>query len=972
LKLVAFPPQAAFLPALAQAWLATAGDPADGVLILPNRRAARAAAGAFLQANQGRPLLLPRIIALGAIDEAGLTLHGALDLPPAVAPLRRQAILANLILARNGANGAPNRLHTAWALAGDLATLLDEADDVELDFSRALENIVPADLASHWQTTLQFLDIVTHAWPLILAEMGMLNPAARQSRLIDAQAQAWATSRPPGKIWLVAREANPALARLARVVAGLAQGTVILPDYDPRLVDEDFEAIVDSHAQSSIARLLGAIGARRADIALWPAPPSNVPAGRAALLSDALLPAAALHRWQSPAAPPDTSQLYRLTARDEAEEATAIAMILRDALEIPGRSAALITPDRGLAKRVAAILVRFGILADDSAGEILGDTPPAILLRLLANAAAAEFAPVPLLALLKHPLTAAGLDPALCRRQARALEIVALRGPRPPPGFDGIKYRLDQQKNRQSEIDFLARLESRLLPITGLPQQIQPAEALRRLIEAAEAIAATADEPGAAELWTGEAGAALCEHLLNIMDALADLPDIDAADLPALTDALLAGGVVRKPRTRDGHPRIAIWGVQEAALQTVDVAVLAGLVEGIWPAAADPGTWLSRPMRKAAGLPAPERQIGLESHDFAGLANRCATVILSAPSRRDRAPAVPARWLTRLDAFLQGTTGAPVPPHPAAAWAQLLDQPITRELRPRPEPRPPAALRPTTLSISDIATLMADPYAIYARKILNLRELNGIDEESDPSQFGDIVHAGLAAFFNTLPDFQAPDTATNLTLALQTAMRVQRPRAALDHWWEARLARIAGWIVEAERERRRAKGVPVAIALEQSADMPVGTNFILKGRADRIEQRRDGSIFIMDYKTGTPPKEKDVESGTAPQLPLEAVMAEAGAFGRDFFAPVTELAFWKLSGRHLKGEDKELFKDKPDNLRAAIDDAAKNLPAMIAKFANPATPYLAKPHPGRRTYKDVYAGISRRGEWGGQGDDDSD
>jgi ATP-dependent helicase/nuclease subunit B len=969
MRLAAFPQSAAFLPALASAWLADGGDAADGILILPNRRAARAAAGAFLEANQGRALLLPRIIAPGAIDEAGLALHEALDLAPAIAPLRRQAMLAKLILARDGAHGAPNRLHSAWALAGDLAGLLDEADEAEIDLATALQNIVPADLASHWQTTLQFLDIITHAWPAILAEMGLVNPGARQGKLFDAQARAWAAAPPQGRVWLVARDAPPALARLARLIAGLPGGCVILPDYDARLPEADWEAVDDSHPQSGIARLLGAIGARWEEIALWPAAPGGVPDGRAALLGNALLPGAALHRWQAPAARPDVSQLHRLEARDEAEEATAIAMILRHALEVPGRSAALVTPDRGLAGRVAAILLRFGILADDSAGEALGDTPPAILLRLLAQAAATEFAPVPLLALLKHPLTAAGLEPALCRRQARALELAALRGPRPPPGFDGIKHRLDQQSNRRAETDFLARLELRLRPLVLPVASVRPDDALRRLIEAAEAIAATSDQPGAAMLWAGEAGAALAEHLVEVMEALADMPEIDPADLPDLIGALLAGHVVRKPRTRDGHPRIAIWGVQEASLQTVDVAVLAGLVEGIWPAAAEPGTWLSRPMRKAAGLPAPEWRIGLEAHDFAGLANRCATVILSAPARRDRAPAVPARWLTRLDAYLTGATGGALPLHPAAAWARMLDRPLARVQRPKPAPRPPAALRPTRLSISDIATLIADPYAIYARKILNLRELDGIDEESDPSQFGDIVHAGLAAFFAALPDFESPDAPDALALALAVAMRAQRPRAALDHWWEARLQRIAGWIVEAERERRLAKGIPVAIALEKNAELHVGAHFTLTGRADRIERRIDGSVFIADYKTGTPPEQKAVEAGSAPQLPLEAVMAEAGGLGPEFQAKVTELAFWKLSGRHVQGEDKELFKDKPDELRAVIDAAAKNLPLLVRKFADPATPYLAKPHPGRGTYKDVYAGVSRRGEWGG---DDGD
>jgi ATP-dependent helicase/nuclease subunit B len=970
MKLAAFPPDAPFLPSLASAWLAAGGDPADGLLILPNRRAARAAAGAFLQANQGRPLLLPRIIALGAIDEAALSLTGGLDLPPAIPPKTRQAVLARLILARNGAGGAPNRLHTAWALAADLAALLDEAAESEIPLRPALEGVVPAELAAHWQTTLQFLEIVTAAWPAILAGMGRLDVATRQAKLFDAQAQAWAANPPVTKTWLVGRNATPALARLARVIAGLPQGLVILPDYDPHLDDASWDALDDSHPQSATARLLAALGARREEILQLPAAASQVPPGRAALLATALLPAATLNLWRNPATP-DTSGLFRLTARDEAEDATAIAMILRDALETPGQTAALITPDRALAARVAAILPRFGVLADDSAGEPLADTPPATLLRLLARAAAAAFAPVPLLALLKHPLTAAGLPPDLCRRNARSLERMALRGQRPPPGFDGIKYCLETRKTpARAELDFLARLETLLKPVTGLPKDIQPADALRALIEAAEALTATAEEPGAARLWAQEAGTALADHLIELLAALEPLPDMPSADLPEFLDAILAGPVVRKPRTRDGHPRVAIWGVQEAALQTVDVAVLAGLVEGIWPAVPDPGPWASRPMRKAAGLPALEQKIGEAAADFHGLCCRCPTVILAAPTRRARAPAVPARWLTRLDALLAGARSQ-LKTHPAAAWVKLLDTPAARELRPKPEPRPAGADRPAKLSISDIATLIADPYAIYAKKILKISPLDDLDEESDASQFGEIVHAGLEKFYARNSDVEAPDAAAELTLCLQLALREERPRAALEHWWEARLARIAAWIIPIERDRRRAHGVPIAIALEAEGLYPVSETFTLTGRADRIESRADGTVFIADYKTGTPPKPKDVESGTYPQLPLEAVMAEGGAFGPGFAHPVTELAFWKLSGRHLEGEEKPLFPDEPDRLRAVIEAAAENLPALIEKFADPATPYLAKPHPERGTYKDVYAGISRRNEWGGQGDYDS-
>ncbi len=947
MNLAAFPPQAPFLPALAAWWL-RAPDP-DGIIILPSRRAAQALAGAFLAHNQGRALLLPRIIATGALDEAALAMAGALDVPPAVAPLARQSMLAKLIMAKDDKMRPP----AAWALAADLAVLLDEADYAEVDLAASLPGLVPAELAHHWQTTLQFLQIVTSVYPGILAAAGKINPAARQMKLFDAQAQAWRDNPPAHKIVLVAREANPALGRLARVVAGLLQGKVLLPGYDFDLSEAAWETLDEAHPQAGIAQLLGQIGARREEIARLDGAGD---ANRPALLSRALLPAACLSDWQS-AAPLDTKGLYRLEAGEEEQNAVAIAMVLRDALEVPGRTAALVTPDRGLAQRVAAALQRFGITADDSAGEALIDTPPAVLLRLLAKAVAEAFAPIALLALLKHPLVAAGLPPELCRAQARTLEVMALRGPRPGQGFDGIKFRL-AQKGDQASRDFLDRLERLLSPL-ALAEMFSPVDGVAALLSVAEALAATAEKAGAEVLWAAEAGTALADLFLQLLDVLGELPEIRVAELPALLDAVLAGPIVRKPRAKDGHPRIAIWGVQEAQLQAVDVVVLGGLVEGVWPAEPDPGPWLSRPMRQAAGLPPAAATIGLLAHDFFSLASVCGEVVLAAPARRERAPTVPARWLTRLEALLAGQQQS-LALHPASAWAVLLDAPTLREVRPKPAPRPPASLRPLQYSISDIGTLLADPYAIYARKILQIFELRPLDEESDATLFGTIVHNGLAEFFAAGPNFATPDAGVLLNVVLQAAMRAERPRAALETWWAARLARIAGWIVAVERERE----APERRALEVSGTWDIG-GFRLIGRADRIERRADGSVMILDYKTTTPPSAKQVEAGSAPQLPLEAVLAEAGCFGPEFAAPVRALAYWRLIGRDAAGEEKPLFARKPDELRAVIDRAREQVPRELAKFAREKTPYLARPHPARKTYRDVYAGISRRAEWEG-------
>ncbi|WP_297371021.1 PD-(D/E)XK nuclease family protein, partial [Acidocella sp.] len=281
-------------------------------------------------------------------------------------------------------------------------------------------------------------------------------------------------------------------------------------------------------------------------------------------------------------------------------------------------------------------------------------------------------------------------------------------------------------------------------------------------------------------------------------------------------------------------------------------------------------------------------------------------------------------------------------------------------------PRPPAAARPRRMSVSDIATLISDPYAVYARKILGLAPLDALDEESDASQFGEIVHAGLKAFFDEGPEVFDGRAADRLAALMEVKLREMRPRAALLAWWRARLARIAGWVVAEEAERRGLLGRPARLAHEVKGSLPVAGGFELVGRADRLERGADGLVRVLDYKTGTVPSQKAVADGSAPQLPLEAVMAEAGAFGEAFGAEVGEICYLRLSGRAAPGEARELMK-KAGELRAVIDAAAQSLPALFAKYGDETTPYLAAPHPARANPYDVYAGVSRRAEWEGEG-----
>jgi ATP-dependent helicase/nuclease subunit B len=982
MNLFFLPPHIPFLDAIAAEWLARAPDPLDaaqGIILLPTRRAARALAEAFLRAGNGRPLLLPRITAFGALDEAPLTMSGALDLPPAVEPHQRLAALTRLILALKGHDGAPRTADRAWMLATELARLMDEAERAEIDLAARLPDAADPAYAAHWTQTLNFLQIVTDVWPKWLADNGLMNPAARQVALLDAQAAAW-TAAPPAHDVLVAGTTAgiAAVARLLRVAANLPTGRVLLPALDRAMSDEAWSAVEDTHPQAGLHRLLDSLGAARDDTRLWPMQPeSSIPPQRFNTLSRALLPAAALRDWQCD--PPSALDgVSRLTPVDQQEEAAAIALVLRDALEVPGATAALVTPDRDLAGRVAAELLRHGVVADDSAGELLVETPPAVFLRLLTHAVAEGLPPVPLLALLKHPLAAAGLSPAACRAAARALEIACLRGPRPEPGLASLQQALVRKRSDPAVYDLLRRLQQCLEPALCIDATIgmAPVEAFAALIDAAERLAATDETPGPHRLWGGEEGDALATMLAAVHMALPMLPPQPRSVLPGLLDAVLQGAVVRSRRGlrgRDGveHPRVFIWGLLEARLQTADVMVLGGLAEGVWPPASDPGPWLSRPMRDKVGLESPEHLVGQAAHDFVSAVCAAPRVVLSCPMRRDRAPAVPARWLTRLEMFLRQDRA--LPEHSAAAWVRVLDQPPIgpRPVR-APRPRPPVALRPRKLSVTEIETWLRDPYAIYAKHVLGLRPLDPLDQATDAADYGSLVHTAMGMFLAEHGNRWPPGAAAHLKRAMARALAEAGLRAALCRWWEPRLERIADWVAEIETERR-ARRRPAIIKAEVSGQWEIkrnGGHFTLTGRADRIESCDDRSFAIVDYKTGTPPSQKDVDAGLAPQLLLEAAMLGAGAFGMELTGPVAELIYWHLTGGFHPGEVRSLFKGDAAAITAGVDAARKELGALIDRYDDPDRCYLSQPYPGRAPRFSDYAQLARVAEWASTGDGD--
>ena len=943
-------------------------------VLLPTRRALRALREAFLRSGDGAPMILPVMRALGDVeaDDLGLEALGQeargagadlLDLPPAIAPLKRRLLLTRLILRAAGAQSPPDAAQAA-RLAEELAHLLDQVQTERLSFT-ALADLVPEDYAAHWQTTLNFLTIVTEHWPAVLQAEACLDPAQRRNLLLEAQAALWRDAPPADAVIAAGSTGSiPATADLLGVVARLPAGAVILPGLDQHMDDASWDVLDPAHPQFGMKQLLARIGIERDAVRPWPSPLSaSVPTGRALVLSAALRPAAAAAGWP-PRVLPSTDALAGLGVIESPgprEEAGAIALLMREALEKPVRTAALVTPDRDLARRVAAELRRWDIDIDDSAGQPLSRTPPGTFLRLTAALAVEQVAPVALLSCLKHPLAAGGLAAPAFRRRVRELEVAVLRGPRPAPGFEGIAAALAEAKGEVPHLlpwlEGLARTFAPFAAAIAKPRA-SPTALISAHAAFAEELAASDDKSGAGRLWAGEAGEMAAQFLAELLEAAPLLPVLHGPSYLAFFETLMRDQVVRPRYGR--HPRLHIWGPLEARLQRADLLILGGLNEGTWPPepAADP--WMSRPMRQAFGLPAPERRIGLAAHDFvqAAVAPR---VVLSRSTRVEGTPTVPSRWLLRLKTYL----AAADQPWPAegsatlAQWCELLDRPGEEIRIVRPAPAPPLAARPRQLSVTQVETWMRDPYAIYARHVLGLKALDPLEADPGAAERGTLIHRALDRFVRETADGLPDDAFERLLAVGEEVFTAERIHPGILAFWWPRFVRIARWFVDVEGVRRAtARPLGSEIRGRMMLEGPAGA-FTLTAMADRLDELADGSLGLIDYKTGALPQKRDVEWGFAPQLPLEAVIAGAGGFGDVAAGPVNELAYWRLSGGEPPGE---MWSPTQDCARLTAE-ARKGLERLIAAFDDPATPYLAIPRPKYAPRYNDYDHLARVAEW---------
>lgn len=996
-KVYSIPAGANFLAELTRTLAQETGlkdDPealADALIYVPNRRSERALGFALHQAAGGKACLLPNIRALGDLetDEPPPSAEAALaDLPPVISPASRIGDLTQLVMRYFEHTGRHMPAIACLAAAKELARLLDQAAlSGEIDWG-ALDSLVPnAQLAKHWQQSLEFLEIISKQWPAHLAESSKMDPYTRRLEAARAMAEHWQSAPPDAPVIIAGSTgATPASRLLMQAALAMPNGLIVLPGLDTDLDSRTLEHVSEtpSHPQFTLTRTLKSLGLRPDQVASWPGliePDQHT--ARRRLIHQALAPAQSTADWTANLASISTHDdpadfvrdalqgLTVIDAADDTQEALLVSVLLRQTLAQNGQTAALVTPDAGLARHVSAMLKRWNIDVAPSAGLPLSQTDAGSLALLIADWMLDPSHPVALMAVLNHP------NCKFQKETIRKLDKFFLRGPRAWQSWTALIARISapehdhphrakiSESDKGEIIDLIDQLSALLnaVPVEA-DRALSGMDWYRHVAELATALA-TSPHP-----WAGDAGSALSTLFRDMAELTAPL----GAQMPALWNELLQGEMqLQTVSTGAIHPNLVIWGPLEARLQTADLIILAGLNEEVWPAQPAADAFLPRVFRQHIGLSDPDERIGLSAHDFAQFAS-APNVILLNSQRRDDKPAIASRWLWRLKTLARGALGdeagaalGPDPDQNPLDWLAQLEEapPLPDGFTAEPQPKPPLATRPDRLSVTRVEQLVRDPYAIYCESVLGLRPLDPLNLPADVRVRGTAVHKALERFEVEIPDGDADALLALLEDELRRGGELDVDLIALRDRRRGVCQEYLTWRLD---NAHALDGAPITEIRGELTLNIGGRPFTLSGTADRMERRADGSVAILDFKTGKPPSEKQVRAGLSPQMPLQGLIARDGGYAELGRARVEALTYLRF-GTQFQVQDlgaaapRAKIEAKP--IADLIAEAEADLIDLITAFSNPDHPYLSAPRPERVQYESDFTRLARRDEWTG-------
>ena len=1000
-------------------------------IYLPTKRSADRLAKLIQLHTKAQAAFIPKIITIGDIDEdlkniadedAVDKLLAANSVVPEISPLKRRLILTKLILAwakqlqfsldDNSTGSLTRRSLNTYVEVGKkgfsvgatindglaLSDALGYLIDTLVIYKKTWQDVhllLPQDLSDeYWRISKDFLKIAAEAWPKYCKQEGVMDAAERRDLIISKEAERLSANQPQTPFIIAGSTGSmPSTAKLIRSISQLPYGAVILPGIDQYIDNESWEILTDKkdqtisagHPQAQLSKLINLIGVRRQDVVAL-SQTSKTLGVREIFLSECMRPSDTTHLWAtrdqrlSEAQIRDAiSGISIIEAENEREEALAVAMALRSALEVPGKTAALITPDRSLARRVSAELLRWNIFTNDSAGTPLHQTSIGSLTSLLATAIIERFSSISLLSLLNHPDATFGLNPDIVKRGIKTIDIGLCRSPLSSQDIDGLLMILkavrksdwhDHEplpKRRLTSDDWnaagiiLEKIRILFEPFRNL-QNTDVREFFNLLAKTLKIVVSSIENIDRIYYLDGST------ELHRLFDTIQNFVDLDLnvpiSSYPSLVERLMAPETLSNQSP--SHPRINILGLLEARLLRFDLVILGGLDEGIWPPEGRSDPFLNRPWREELGLPTPERRIGQTAHDFIS-ALGVDEVIITRALKRAGSPTIASRFIQRINAVAGEVIfksmiqrGQNILKHTGK-----IDEADLTANSSQPRPVPPQRLLPKKLSVTEIETLRRDPYSIYAKHVLKLDKLENIGYMIGARERGNLYHLILARFSEKWPFTLPDDPLKEFFIICDDILSSDENQIMLDAFEKARLRETGNWYIQWEQLRRKYTIAPIAVERRGALTvvLPRGGQFTLSGQADRIELLDNGEFCIIDYKTGAIPSRAQVQTGFSPQLTLEAAMLKRNAFSGLSGFRTRDLIYVKIGSKTGGDESSAKNSKSSADYDTLVEQHFSEFIKLIDDHWNGSRPFYSRPHLQFSTDSGKYDHLARFYEW---------
>ncbi len=808
-------------------------------------------------------------------------------------------------------------------IATHLKNTFDEIEREEVEFSKFTE-IDDSDLSKHRQMTVEFLQKF---------HFGFRNSLIKQDVFFDSSWQNFIISKIIEILqnygcknhWIIAGSTGSVMAgrKLIKAIAQCENGFVVLHGAD--LSQNNYSA--ENHPQYHLNNLINFLGIEKSAVKNLANSRYLISSQtRLEMMQTVMLPSKNTDQWQKSQVNFD-DKISLVEAKNEIEEAQIIAVILAKNYA-ENKKCAVVINDNKIAKLLRIELKKRGMIFNDTRNFGVFDANLVKFILLILDLIENDFTSSSLLAVWQNQL----FNHENKAEIIAEFEIKILRQDRKNFGLDGIKSKLRDIDNIELE-EFFADFCAKISPILQLQKNDNIANCAQAILQAVVNLS----QKTLQEIFAEEEAQ---QELFEFFTKIAKQKNFIVRSDNLLSIFQILFGQVSFFEKSDASALIQILSTIEARLLNFDLMIVASLNEGKFPEITSE-SWLGRKIRKDLGIEKTLKKIGQNAYDFCNyLANK--EVVLTRSLTYGGSPSSPSLFLLKLQTLAKKSQFTFNDQAELRCLLNNFDDVEVTKIS-RPQPKIDWQLRPKKLAITDIAKLISDPYSIYAKRVLRLRELQKIDYEPSYSEFGSFVHKALEEFVKN---------PQNLEIALQNSHIIFQQYFLNEEaqliWWP-KFQNIFHSFFDQERAIKASSNlteVEVKIIIEE---------ILLNGKIDRVAIS-DNKAQIYDYKTGQVATTKDVICGKEPQLTIAALMLIESGFNYE----ISALNYWKLS--FAGGEKIVKISQDCEEIKIMAAAAKAGIAKIFQYFSDPRNSYTSAPD--LDNYKEnEYSHLARVKEW---------